>query len=275
MRDKILSIQSKLIYGYVGSNIAEFAIQLHGLDSISFPTVYLAAHTGHQPSYGVVINKDLFEDYITGVKALGILSDVANIVTGYIGSDHILTSAAKFIKEIKEKYPDRVYICDPVMGDIDVGLYVEEATAQKLMTNLIPLADIITPNHFEFEYIVGSKVNCVKDALDGVAANAMLKDKTIIVTSCQLEDAEDDQIEILIIKDGAVDRISCKTIDIDTTGTGDFFAALLASQIAKGKDIKRSVVSASKAISKALEYTVKRGNVEMNAASILYALGKD
>lgn len=275
MKDKILSIQSKLIYGYVGANISELIIQLHGFDVISFPTVYLAAHTGHQPSYGVIIEQELFEDFITGFKALDITADTNNIITGYIGSEEIMSSATKLIREIKEQYPDKLYICDPVMGDEGIGLYVDESAASNLINSLIPLADIVTPNHFELEYILGRKARTVEEIIEGVKGTPALVDKTVVVTSCRLEGNDSDQIEILLIKNSTVERIPCRTIDIETTGTGDMFTSMLASQMAKGAGVKEAIVGASEAISKALQYTVDRGNVEMNAASILHALGKD
>ena len=102
MKDKILSIQSKVVYGYVGNNIAELAIQLHGLDIISFPTVYLSAHTGHRPIHGKAVSKDLFDDLIAGIEAIDVLGTTSCVVTGYIGSEDILLSSSEFIQRIKK-----------------------------------------------------------------------------------------------------------------------------------------------------------------------------
>lgn len=273
MQNKILSIQSKLVYGYVGANIAELIIQSHGYDIISFPTVYLAAHTQHKPIYGTVIEKDLFEDYIKGVKNLNIIPDIKNIITGYIGSVDVLESTAKFIKEIKELYPDRPYICDPVMGDV-IGLYVPEEVAQALAGQLIPLADIITPNHFELEYIIGHKADTTEKILEGISNTPVLKDKTIIVTSCILKDSNDDQLKILLIRDNKAIKIPCKKVDIEVTGTGDFFTSLLASLLARGMELQEAIEKTSLAISTAMQYIVDKGFPELNTESILYALSE-
>lgn len=271
MRDKILSIQSKLVYGYVGNNIAELAIQLHGLDVIALPTVYLSAHTGHQPVYGARIEKKLFDDLITGIKNLDILGQVAHMVTGYIGAEEIVDSTANLISEIKSKNADRLYICDPVMGD-DEGLYIAEDLAQKIIAKLLPLCDIMTPNHFEFEYIIGKKARSVDEILEAVSTHPILKNKTIIITSCDLDNTPEGKIQSLIVTEGEYHSILSDKVDMVTTGTGDLFAAVTTSQLAMGRGIVLSATTAAQVVTQALSYTAKHGNAEMNAKSILQSV---
>ena len=271
MRDKILSIQSKLVYGYVGNNIAELAIQLHGLDVIALPTVYLSAHTGHQPVYGTRIEKKLFDDLITGIKNLDILGQVAHMVTGYIGAEEIVDSTANLISEIKSKRSDRLYVCDPVMGD-DEGLYIAEDLAQKIIAKLLPLCDIMTPNHFEFEYIIGKKARSVDEILEAVSTHPILKNKTIIITSCDLDNTPEGKIQSLIVTEGEYHSILSDKVDMVTTGTGDLFAAVTTSQLAMGRGIVSSATTAAQVVTQALSYTAKHGNAEMNAKSILQSV---
>lgn len=269
VKNKILSIQSKLVYGYVGSNIAELAIQLHGLDVIAFPTVYLSAHTGHQPIHGIKIPQTLFDDLIVGVDNLHLMASVCNIITGYIGSLDILESSAQYIARIKSERPDIVYICDPVMGDVGGGLYVDEEVAKSYLEDIIPLCDILTPNHFEFEYIIGHTARTEAEVLHAIASNTTLNRKIVIVTSCHLADTKEDEIETLVVKDGQCKRIAAKHIAIDTTGTGDLFTAITASKLARGCEVVDAVTQATQIIKQALDYTVKEGNEEMNAACLL------
>ncbi|WP_018109353.1 pyridoxal kinase [Bacteroides propionicifaciens] len=272
MKNKILSIQSKLVYGYVGSNIAELAIQLHGLDVIAYPTVYLSAHTGHQPIHGAKIPKHLFDDLIVGIDALDLMDTVSCIVTGYIGSEDILLSAANYISRIKADYPEMLYICDPVMGDFGVGLYVDDSVAKSYLNDIIPLCDILTPNHFEFEYIIGHKIESETQVISAIVENEILRHKIVIITSCHLYDTADSEIETLIILNGSCTRIAAKRIDIETTGTGDLFSAIIASKLALGYDIDKAVREATQIIKKALDYTVTNHHSEMNAACLLECL---
>ncbi|MFC6489437.1 bifunctional hydroxymethylpyrimidine kinase/phosphomethylpyrimidine kinase [Nitratireductor sp. GCM10026969] len=72
--------------------------------------------------------------------------DINAILTGYIASADTATAAAAFIDRCGNSV---VVMCDPAMGDIDYGLYVEEHTADALARELVPQADILTPNLFE------------------------------------------------------------------------------------------------------------------------------
>lgn len=269
MKDKILSIQSKVVYGYVGNNIAELAIQLHGLDVISFPTVYLSAHTGHRPIHGRAIDKALFDDLIAGIEVIGVLDTTFCAITGYIGSEEILGSSSNFIQRIKKAYPDKLYICDPVMGDINTGLYVPESVAEKLVATLVPYCDILTPNFFELEYILQHKITTIGEIVELVQSNTILKNKIIIATGCHLEDTPQGQIETIVVEGKKVERIYSNNIDIDAVGTGDLFTAILASQLAKGEDITSAAKIASETISNVLGYIVREDMDEMNAACLL------
>jgi pyridoxine kinase len=51
-------------------------------------------------------------------------------------------------------------VCDPVMGD-DSKLYVPEDLVPIFRDELCPLADVLTPNHFEAEYVACAKRNAV------------------------------------------------------------------------------------------------------------------
>lgn len=272
MKNKILSIQSKLIYGYVGANIAELAIQLHGFDIISYPTVYLAAHTGHRPIYGTAIDPQLFADFVKGIQNLDILKDVSCAVSGYVGSMPILTQVTDYMKQLKEQYPEMLYVCDPVMGDVDTGLYVSEEVSNHIEHTLLPLCDVMTPNFFEFEHLTKKKMSTLQEMCEGVLQNELLCKKAVVVTSCMLKDTPKDSLETIIIANGTVKRICTKKIAIETTGTGDFFASLLSTQLASGKPLDEAVEYASKTVSKALAYTLQHQNGELNAASVLFSL---
>lgn len=268
----ILSIQSKVVYGYVGNNVADFTIQLHGFDIISFPTVYLAAHTGHKPIFGAATEPELFADFIKGIKNLDILKDVPYGVTGYIGSMPILQLVSQYIGEIKKKYPDFLYVCDPVMGDVGIGLYVSREVSDHIEYALLPECDVMTPNFFEFEYLAKEKINTIEEVKLAVAKSDLLSQKAVVITSCMLQDTPSDKIETIIIEKGRVDRICTDKIDIETTGTGDFFASLLVTHLAQGYVLIDSVRYASETVSKALNYVLKNNNKELNAASILFGV---
>ena len=57
---KILTIESRVAYGFVGCNIADFVIQLQGVDVISIPTVMLSGQADNKILTGIKIPLTLF-----------------------------------------------------------------------------------------------------------------------------------------------------------------------------------------------------------------------
>lgn len=269
LKKKILSIQSRLVSGYVGNNIAELAIQLHGFDVIAFPSVLFATHTGISKIYGKTISKDLFDELIEGIKVINVIKDINNMITGYIGTPSIIQSAASFIKKIKEEYPDRLYICDPVMGDFDQGMYVSEEVADAISKDLIPISDVMTPNHYELKRLLNSSADSVDLILDKVNNDKVLSTKKIIVTGCILIDTPADVIDILIIEDGKIERISSPKVDITMVGAGDLFTAIVSVSLANGDGIIKAAETASSVLYKALLYSNEKGLSEMNSECLL------
>jgi len=66
-------------------------------------------------------------------------------MTGYLAEDEHINVALDIISNVKAANPDAVILIDPVMGD-NGKLYVPESRAIAITENLLPAADIITPN---------------------------------------------------------------------------------------------------------------------------------
>ena len=58
--------------------------------------------------------------------------------------------------QLKELNPSLVYVCDPVLGD-NGKLYVPEELVGLYEKEVVPLADILTPNQFEVEQLTGAR----------------------------------------------------------------------------------------------------------------------
>ena len=53
------------------------------------------------------------------------------------------------------RHPQAIYCCDPVIGDVEEGVYVREGIEAFCATHALPQADIATPNRFELERLTG------------------------------------------------------------------------------------------------------------------------
>jgi len=269
-KKKTIIIHSKVAYGYVGSNTTALVLQLAGQDVISVPTVVLSNRYGLPTVGGGLMPRDLFQAVLDGILDLEILDEVSTIVTGYIGSAELVEITAQFISTIKAQHPEIVYVCDPVMGDQPQGLYVKEEVPQALLTHLVPLADVLTPNQFEMETILNEKITTYEQLKERIQQHAMLQKKDIWVTGCRFVNERDSSLYITIKEQQQYHLITTAYVAVDPPGTGELFTALmLVLKARKYENTKDCAIEASKLIQKALRRIMAEKRSEFSLQDIL------
>src|ERR1700743_2955831 len=164
----VISIQSQVAFGHVGNSAAVFPMQMHGIDVIAVPTVLLSNRPGYPTIRGRVLEAQLVADLLLGIEEGDAIENSSMILSGYLGSAEIADVVAGFVARAKARNPKLGYCCDPGLGDRDRGLFVKADIPPLVRDRLCPLADIITPNHFEFDWLCGTETQ----TLDHVSAQA-------------------------------------------------------------------------------------------------------
>jgi len=210
-----------------------------------------------------VLEAPLVADLLRGIEERGAVEGTAMILSGYLGSPEIGAVVADFVARAKSRNPKLIYCCDPVLGDRDRGLFVAADIPPLVRDRLCPLADIITPNHFEFEFLCGAKATTSAQLIEAAQALRARGPSTVIVTSAELEDTPRGEIETLAIEQSSAWRVGTPKLPISPNGTGDLFAALFAAARVQGKDTRGTLGHAVSAIFAVLERTAARGTEEM------------
>jgi pyridoxine kinase len=257
----VISIQSQVAYGHVGNSAAVFPIQMHGIDVVAVPTTLLSNRPGYPTIRGRVLDSELVADLLRGIEERGAVDSAQMILSGYLGSAGNAAVVADFVTRAKAKNPALLYCCDPVLGDRDRGLFVHADIPPLVRDLLCPLADIVTPNHFEFEWLCGTKAATIDQVLK--AARTFMARGTIVVTSAELADTPKDEIETLAVERANAWRVRTPRLPINPNGTGDLFAALLAAARVRGNAMPEALSHAASAIFAVLECTAARGTEEM------------
>ena len=269
----VISIQSQVAYGHVGNSAAVFPMQMHGIDVVAVPTTLLSNRPGYPTIRGRVLDAELVADLLRGIEERGAVDAAQMILSGYLGSPEIAAVIADFVARAKTRNPALLYCCDPVLGDRDRGLFVHAGIPPLVRDLLCPLADIITPNHFEFEWLSGARAVTTDQVLK--AARAFMARGTVVVTSAELADLPDGQIETLAVersKEGSKEgfkelskawRVRTPKLPISPSGTGDLFAALFVAARVREKNTPDALGHAASAIFAVLERTAISGTEEM------------
>ena len=263
----VISIQSQVAFGHVGNSAAVFPLQMHGIDVIAVPTTLLSNRPGYPTVRGRVLDAKLVADLLLGIEERGALDSACMILSGYLGSSEIAAVVADFVARAKARHTggDRAlrYLCDPVLGDRDRGLFVEASIPPLVRDDLCPLAEIITPNHFEFEWLCGAEARTI-DQLIAQAQHLIARGpSTVVVTSAALADTPDGEIDTVAVEQSRAFRVRTPRLPINPNGTGDLFAALYASASVRGADTAEALRHAASAVFAVLERTAARGTEEM------------
>jgi pyridoxine kinase len=259
----VISIQSQVAFGHVGNSAAVFPMQMHGIDVIAVPTTLLSNRPGYPTVRGRVLDAKLVADLLLGVEERGALDTTKMILSGYLGSPDIAAVVADFVARARARHPALLYCCDPVLGDRDRGLFVQADIPPLVRDRLCPLADIITPNHFEFEYLAGAKASTSDKMIEAAQALLARGPSTVVVTSAELADTPGGEIETLAVERAKGWRVRTPKLPISPNGTGDLFASLFASARVLGSDTPDALAHAASAIFAVLEQTAIRGTEEM------------
>ena len=259
----VISIQSQVAWGHVGNSAATLPIQLHGIDVVAVPTTLLSNRPGYPTIRGRVLDMQLVADLLRGLEERGAVESARMILSGYLGSADIAIEVADFVARAKAENPALLYCCDPVLGDRDRGMFVRSDIPPLVRDQLCPLADIITPNHFEFEFLCGTRVTTTDDVIAQARALMARGPATIVITSAELAGTPDGEIETLAIERTGAWRVRTPRVPISPSGTGDLFAALFVAARVRGLATPEALSHAASGIHGVLVRTAQRGTEEM------------
>ncbi|XP_014479960.1 PREDICTED: pyridoxal kinase [Dinoponera quadriceps] len=231
---RILSIQSHVVSGYVGNKSATFPLQLLGFEVDAINSVQLSNHTGYKVVEGQILDDKNLDDLVDGLTQNN-LDKYTYLLTGYVGSASFLKRISLLVTTLKRKYPNLIYVCDPVMGD-NGKMYVPESLKKIYKEEIIPLADVLTPNQFELELLTDKKITSMSELQNALKELHQIGPQTIAVSSTELNSKL--TAVVSATKDDTLIKMDIPKIPATFTGSGDLFAALFLAHIHLQNDIK-------------------------------------
>ncbi len=252
----VLSIQSEVVYGYVGQRAARFALQRLGHDVWAIPSVVLSNHTGYPRVAGNMVPLDLMSGLIDGLQANGMFAHCDAVLSGYLGGPAQAEVVGETVRRVKAANPNALYCLDPVFGD-NGRAYAKPGVAEAMARTLLPLADIVTPNAFELSSLTSVPVRDVSEAL--VAAQRLAR-PVVVATSVP---SAPDRIGALAVEKDEAWFASTPRLDNAPHGAGDLFAALFLANRLEGRDLRSSLERTTSSVFSVLEKSVAAGSNEM------------
>lgn len=260
---KILSIQSAVAFGYVGNSAAVFPLQRLGHTVWPVHTVNFSNHTGYPHVRGPIIPASDVRDVIEGMDLNGALNDVDVVLSGYQGSAEISSVILDTVARVRELNPRMTYVADPVMGNLDHGIYVAEDIVPLMRDRVIREAEIITPNQFELGVLTGAPVRTYAQTLDAVDTVRSWGPEVVLVTSVFQQEATDSTVDLMVVDSSGAWVVSTPMLSGKITGSGDVTAALFTSHYLESSDAKTALERTTSSIFELISRTRQTDSPEL------------
>ncbi|MCW2757807.1 MAG: pyridoxal kinase PdxY [Nocardioidaceae bacterium] len=259
----ILSIQSSVAYGHVGNSAAVFPLQRIGLEVWPVSTVVFSNHTGYGAWRGPLLPAGDVRDVITGVEERGAFPEVAAVLSGYQGGEDIGGVILDAVARVKAANPAAIYACDPVMGNAKSGCFVHPAIPVLLRDQVVPQADLITPNQFELGYLTETEPLTLDETLTSVALAQAMGPRTVLVTSVLRPDAPAHTVEMLAVHGDTAYVVQTPLLPFKANGSGDVTAALFTAHLLATDDPKVALERTASSVFDLLQTTLDSGRREL------------
>ncbi|GAB2585453.1 pyridoxal kinase PdxY [Paractinoplanes abujensis] len=260
---KILSIQSSVAYGYVGNSAAAFTLQRLGHEVWPVFTVHFSNHTGYGAWRGPLLAPTDVAEVIAGIDDRGVLGTADAVLSGYQGDPAVGAVILDAVDRVKAANPNAVYCCDPVMGDVGRGLFVKEGIPQYMRDVVVPRADIITPNHFELDFLSGRVTTTLDEVLAAVDVVRETGPRHVLVTSVVHGDAAEGTVDVVAVSDEGAWAVTTPLLPITPNGGGDITAALYLAHLWTTNSPPTALERTVSSIFAVLEATLAAGTREL------------
>ena len=177
-----------------------------------------------------------------------------SVKIGMLGNPEVVVLISKLLSQINNV----PIVLDPVMIAKSGDQLISDDAISKLKNNLIPLCRILTPNIPEAEVLSGIKITNRDDMIAASTNILKLGPKYLLLKGGHLTG---DPIDILFEQgQGMILELPQKRIHTKNThGTGCTFSSAIAAELAKGVDIKNSVINSQKYVYSAIKASVEIG----------------
>ena len=260
---RFLSVQSSVAYGHVGNSAATFPLQRLGHEVWPVLTVVFSNHTGYGAWRGPLLSPEDVRAVVTGIEERGVLPTCDGVLSGYLGGPGICDVVVDAVARVKAANPEATYTCDPVMGNATSGCFVDSAIPPVIREQVVPVADIITPNQFELGFLTDTSPDSLDTTLESADAARAMGPSTVLVTSFLPSDGSEDTIGMLAVTDDGAWLVTTPRLPMKANGSGDLTAALFTAHLRSTGSPVDALARTASSVHAVLRETLESGEREL------------
>ena len=255
-------------FGRCSTTVSLPVISVMKVQVCPVPTSVLSNHLGfalcHFDDY-----TSHMRDYIKVWNELGLTFD--GLYCGFLGNEEQIDIVREFVKMFRPP----LFLLDPVMGDHGRAYSSITETHVQKMKELLPLADIITPNITEACLLTGTPWKdgewtmqelsglcerladiCQQESVSSSEASVgTVSGASIVITGIR----QGDSLVNFLWDDGIYTTVASPIAGASRPGTGDIFASILAADAVRGETLLTSVQKAANFVGLCIAGSEKAG----------------
>jgi pyridoxine kinase len=164
---------------------------------------------------------------------------------------------------VKKLNPDAVYCCDPVMGDVGRGMFVRPGIPEFMRDTVVPQADVLTPNHFELDFLADRTTTTLDDVLAAVDVVRDRGPRDVLVTSVLHDGLSENTLDVVAVSDEGAWAVTTPLLPITPNGGGDVTAALYLAHLLETGSAPEALGRTIASVFAVLEATIAAGTREL------------
>lgn len=255
-------------FGRCSTTVSLPVISVMKVQVCPVPTSVLSNHLGFSLCHFDDYTSHM-RDYIKIWKELGLTFD--GLYCGFLGNEEQID----IVREFVEMFRPPLFLLDPVMGDHGRAYSSITETHVQKMKELLPLADIITPNITEACLLTGTPWKdgewtmpelsglcerladiCQQESVSSSEASVgTVSGASIVITGIR----HGDSLVNFLWDNGVYTTVSTPIAGASRPGTGDIFASILAADVVRGETLLTSVQKAANFVGLCIAGSEKAG----------------
>jgi pyridoxine kinase len=128
---------------------------------------------------------------------------------------------------------------------------------------VVPAADVITPNQFELAFLAGTEPRTLDEVVAAAEAVRATGPGTVLVTSVLAEETPEDSLDMVAVSAGGAWLVRTPRLPINPPGAGDLTSAVFLANVLAGHDLSTALARTASSVFAVMEATAAAEAREM------------
>ena len=186
--------------------------------------------------------KAVLEDIPPASTKVGMLSNAANVRT---------------VVSLVNRFRIPLLVLDPVMRSTSGTSLLDDAGIEAMRAELLPLADLVTPNLDEAEVLTGEPVRTVDQMVEAARQIHGMGARNVMLTGGHLDGSR--VVDVFFDGTSIFRLVGDRIDDPNSRGTGCVLSAAVTAHLARGVDLESAVSRAQVLTRRAIERGLRLG----------------